>query len=389
MSFWSRRKKWSWAPLLCLVWLLCTVLGVSSYPNVTEECSGMSMRLRAFRLQVRCNVSVLSEKQAEEIQAPASVLYLPTLYLLALATGLPANLLALWVLVFKSKRLPSTVLLINLTALDSLLLLVLPFRIVYHFRGNHWELGEAFCRTVTAVFYGNTYGSVLCLALVAADRYVALAHPFGAKTLRGRRTSLRMTALVWVATLAAMLPLLSSQQTYTLERPRITTCHDALPQREQDRFFLPYFATLFTLGFLLPSVVFVFCHCGVLRALLPEGERYARAVRVTLLVLLVFVVCALPSNILLLLTYAGDGDGLGQDVYVPYTLSLAVSSFSSSVDPFIYYYVSADFRDKAKAVLCCRGDAPAPARTPGKASSSSYSSGNRTKVTLMSVSTRN
>ncbi|XP_019713794.1 proteinase-activated receptor 4 [Hippocampus comes] len=379
-------KRWG-APLL--VWLLWSVFAASSSssPGPAEECSGMSMRLRAFRLKVSCNASALNDKQLKEIQAPTTTLYLPGLYLLALALGLPANLLALWILAFRTKRLPSTVLLINLTAVDSLLLLALPFRIAYHFRGSHWDLGEALCRTVTAVFYGNMYGSVLCLALVALDRYVALAHPFGAKTLRGRRTSLQMTAAVWGAVAAAMLPLLLSQQTYALDRPRITTCHDALPQREQETFFLPYFATLFTLGFLLPFVVIVFCHCGVLRALLAEGERYAHAVRVTLLVLLVFVVCVLPSNILLLLTYAADGDGLGEDVYVPYMLSLALSTFSSCADPFIFYYVSADFREKAKGALCCRGGAPPPDRAPNKASYSS--SGPRTKVTLLSVSTRN
>ncbi|XP_077429822.1 proteinase-activated receptor 4-like isoform X2 [Vanacampus margaritifer] len=381
--------KWFGAPLL--VWLLWSVLGVSSLSSAgpAEECSGMSMRLRAFRLRVSCNATTLSDKQLEEIQAPTTTLYLPALYLLALAAGLPANLLALWILAFRSKRLPATVLLINLTAVDSLLLLALPFRIAYHFRGNHWDLGEPLCRTVTAVFYGNMYGSVLCLALVALDRYVALVHPFGARSLRGRRTSLQMTAAVWVAVAAAMLPLLMSQQTYALDRPDITTCHDALPQREQENFFLPYFAALFTLGFLLPFAVIVFCHCGVLRALLVEGERYAHAVRVTLLVLLVFVVCMLPSNVLLLLTYAADGHGAGQDVYVPYMLSLAVSTFSSVADPFIFYYVSADFRDKAKSALCGRRGAPPTARPPNKASYSSSSPGPRTKVTLLSISTRN
>ncbi|XP_049586489.1 proteinase-activated receptor 4 [Syngnathus scovelli] len=344
---------WFVAPVW--VWLLWSVLAASSWstPGPTEECSVMSVRLRAFRLKLSCNVTTLNEKQLKEIQAPTTMLYLPALYLLALALGPPANLLALWILAFRAKRLPSTALLLNLTAVDSLLLLALPFRIAYHFRGSHWDLGEAFCRTVTAILYGNMYGSVLCLALVALDRYVALVHPFGAKTLRTRRTSLQMTATV----AAAMLPLLMSQQTYTLDQPQITTCHDALPQREQENFFLPYFATLFTLGFLLSSVVIVFCHCGVL---------------------LVFVVCVLPSNVLLLLTYAADGE----DVYVPYMLSLAVSTFSSCVDPFIFYYVSADFRDKAERALCCQGDRPPPAQPSNKVSSS------RAKVALLSISTQ-
>uniref|UniRef100_UPI0037E8AF9D proteinase-activated receptor 4 n=1 Tax=Semicossyphus pulcher TaxID=241346 RepID=UPI0037E8AF9D len=374
---------------LLFISLLSSVWSQSPSNHPADECSGMSVRLRAFRLKTTCNFTTLKEKQLKEIQAPTTNLYLPVLYLLAFSVGLPSNLLALWVLVFRTKPQPSTTLLINLTAADCLLLLALPFRIMYHFRGNHWELGEASCRMVMAMFYGNMYGSVLCLALVALDRYIALVHPFGAKTLRSHRTSLYMTAAVWLVVLAAMLPLLVSQQTYVLDELRITTCHDALPEEEQDNYFLPYFATLFTFCFLLPFLVVVFCHGAVLRTLMAEGKRYGHAVRVTVLVLLVFTVCLLPSNILLLLTYADSSlDGDGEDVYVPYMVSLAVSTFNSCINPFIFYFVSFEFREKAKNVVCCRGN------TNGKSSnnvsyfSSSSSSGLRSKVTLLSRSSQ-
>lgn len=285
--------------------------------------------------------------------------YLPLLYLLAFIVGLPSNLLALWVLLFQTKFLPSTILLINLTVADCLVLLALPFRIVYHFRGNHWGLGEPLCRAVMAVFYGNMYGSVLCLTFMALDRYIAVVHPFGAKVLRGRRTSLCMTAVVWLAVLAAMLPLLLSRQTYFLDELQITTCHDALPKDEQENYFLTYFATLFVLCFLLPFLVILFCHGAILHTLLLQGQRYSHAAWVTALVLLVFVLCLLPSNLLLLLTYSdGSLAGGGEDLYVPYMVSLAFSTYNSCIDPFIFYFVSADFRDKASRALRCQGNGP-------------------------------
>ncbi|XP_037318273.2 proteinase-activated receptor 4 [Pungitius pungitius] len=370
--------------ILLFASLLLSICGVSQTSRPADNCSSMSFRLRAFRLQVRCNVTTLKEKQLKEIQAPTTNLYLPALYLLSFVVGLPSNLVALWVLVFRTKPLPSTTLLINLTAADCLLMLVLPFRMVYHFMGNDWNLGEPFCRVVMAIFYGNMYGSVVCLALVALDRYVALVHPFGAMMLRGRRTSLCMTAAVWAVILAAMLPLLISQQTYELEELQITTCHDALPEEEQDRFFLPYFCTLFALCFLLPLLVVLYCHGAVLHSLLAEGKRYGHAVRVTVLVLLVFVVCLLPSNILLLLTYTD-----GEDLYVPYTVSLALSTFNSCIDPFIFYFVSAEFREKARNALCCRDDAnDRRSHMANKVSYSSSSSRLGTKVTILSRSSQ-
>ncbi|XP_071401252.1 proteinase-activated receptor 4 isoform X2 [Centroberyx affinis] len=344
----------------------------------------LPLGLRAFKLMKRCNYTMLKDKHQQQLQAPITNLYIPILYLLAFGIGLPANLLALWVLLFRTKKLPSTVLLINLTATDLMLLLVLPFRIVYHFKGNNWDLGEPLCRGVTAMIYGNMYGSVMCLALVALDRYIALVHPFGAKTLRSKRTSLYMSAAVWLVVLAAMLPLLLSQQSYLLDELRITTCHDALPEDEQENYFMPYFASLFVLCFLLPFLVILFCYGAVLRTLVAAGDRYNHAVRVTVLVLLVFIVCLLPSNILLLLTYC-DGclDGDEDDLYVPYMVSLAVSTFNSCIDPFIFYYVSDNFREKVRSVLFCDYS-----KTPSPSGNVSYSSssGRRSKVTFLSKS---
>ena len=288
---------------------------------------------------------------------------------------------------FRTKKLPSTTLLINLTAADVALLLVLPFRVVYHLRGNDWEFGEPFCRIVTAMFYGNMYGCVMCLALVALDRYVALVHPFGAKVLRSRRTSLYMSSAVWTAVAAAMVPLLATQQSYVLDELQITTCHDALPVQKQQTYFLPYFATLFALCFLLPLLVIVYCYGAVLRTLVAGGKRYGHAARVTALVLVVFLVCMLPSNVLLLLTYS---DSLldGEDVYLPYMVSLAVSTLNSCVDPFIYYYVSDDFREKVRGSLPCCGGGGDASSSSGNAVSYSSSSRIKSQLTLLSKASR-
>lgn len=348
-----------------------------------------------------CNTT-LSGKEKEEIQAATTVLLVPLLYLLSFVFGFPANLTALWVLLFRTKKFPSTILLVNLTCCDLLLLLVLPFRIVYHFQGNNWMLGEIHCRLLIALFYGNMYGSVICLALIAMDRYVALVHPFGAKTLRSRRTSILMSMAVWMVVLIAAVPLLATRQSYFIDNLSITTCHDALPVKDQENFFVPYFFTLFFLCFLLPLFVVVFCYSAVLRTLVVAGARYAHATRVTALVLVVFIICLLPSNILLLLHYSKllhtqdsmkDYDDLEAEdfissydqhngLYVPYMISLAVSTFNSCIDPFIFYYVSEDFRQKARALLCC-------SKTSYESSSGSSSGTMRSKVTLLSMSGKN
>ncbi|KAJ8405304.1 hypothetical protein AAFF_G00322950 [Aldrovandia affinis] len=371
--------------LLFLLPLAFLLASCSDTPTPTDECSPMSFRMRSFKLRSKCNFSVLGEKQVKEIQASTMVVMVPCLYLLAFLIGLPANLVAIWVLLFHTKKLPSTWLLINLTVTDLLLLAFLPFRISYHFHHSNWIFGEPLCRLVTALFYGNMYGSVLCMMLVSMDRYVALVHPFGARALRSRRASVCMSGAVWAVMLAAMLPLLLTQQSYVLHDPPITTCHDALVEEEQERFFYPYFTSLFAVCFLLPLLVILFCYGAVLRTLLASGERYMHAVRVTALVLLVFVVCFLPSNVLLLLHYSETyliEDA--QDLYVPYVVSLALSTFNSCVDPFIFYYVSDDFRAKVGKAMCGRAVLHLSSANPVSFSSTEQSG--KSKSTLLSKS---
>lgn len=77
----------------------------------------------------------------------------------------------------------------------------------------------------------------------------------------------------------------------------------------------------------------------------------------TVLVLLVFILCLLPSNILLLLTYGDSSlDGDGEELYVPYMVSLAFSTYNSCIDLFVFYLATADFRDKASRALRCHGN---------------------------------
>ncbi|MGH0121421.1 UNVERIFIED_CONTAM: hypothetical protein FKN15_019856 [Acipenser sinensis] len=267
-----------------------------------QDCSRPTGR--SFNVN-KCNgTAVLEESAKEHLKGPSSWLLIPSLYLVVIFIGLPANMLALWVLIAKTKKMPSTSFLINLSVADLLLILVLPFKIFYHFSGNDWVFGEILCRLMTTFFYGNMYCSILCLMFISIDRYIALVHPFSAKTLRSKKMASYLCVGVWFLVIGAMLPLGLTQQSYSFKEPNITTCHDALPKEEQANFFFPYFASLFAVGFVAPFCLIVFCNCAVLRALILSEKRYVHAAKITALVLLVFVVCFAPSNIILILHYS-------------------------------------------------------------------------------------
>nr|XP_006010011.1 PREDICTED: proteinase-activated receptor 3-like [Latimeria chalumnae] len=276
-----------------------------------------------------------------------STVLIPMIFTITLLVGLPANGLALWVLSTKTNKLPSYIFLINLTVADFIFTFTLPFKISYHFLGNDWRLGEYACRALVAAFYGNMYCSVLLLMCISIDRYIALVHPFSSRSLRSKTLAHMICTVVWIIVILGMVPFTLTPQSYLIMEHGFTTCHDVLPK---DTPLGNYFVCLVMLGFFLPFAVIVLCYICVLKELLLHHQQYNRAIRLTALVLLNFIICFTPCNVILLIhsleLYIDSIDS-----YIVYTVCLALSSLNTCIDPFIYYYVSEDFRHRVINVL--------------------------------------
>lgn len=283
-----------------------------------------------------------------QLNSVVTVRLIPCLYTLVFLVGLPSNGLALWVLATRAEKLTSTVFLMNLAAADLLLILVLPFKIFYYFLGNNWPFGEGLCRVTTAFFYGNMYCSVLLLTCISVDRYLAVVHPFFSRSFRTPAFAACTCTAIWLCAAVLTLPLTLQQQSYPLYRANNTLCHDVLPRNEDDGYYFYYFICLIACAFLAPLVVMLFSYCSVLRALLDNGKRYAYSMKLTALVLFTLVAFYTPSNVLLLVHYSSYHSKLHGNLYISYMVSLAISTFNSCADPFVYYYVSEDFRDKVR-----------------------------------------
>ncbi|CAL8342791.1 unnamed protein product [Boreogadus saida] len=82
----------------------------------------------------------------------------------------------------------------------------------------------------------------------------------------------------------------------------------------------------------------------------PRRCRRDRAMRLTATVLLVFVVCFAPNNVLLL-AHTVRRFFYNDSLYMAYKLSLCLSCLNSCLDPFIYYFASKEFRHKLRQML--------------------------------------
>ncbi|XP_029470048.1 proteinase-activated receptor 4 [Rhinatrema bivittatum] len=342
--------------------LLLVILGVSfgiedydeySQENMDDQTTTLENTLcpRAIPGEImKGNTTFIFIPQSSRdlLSSTITVVLIPSLYSLVFLIGLPSNGLALWILATKVKKMTSTIFLINLTLADLLLILMLPFKISYYFLGNNWLFGEMTCRVLTSFFYGNMYCSVLLLMSISIDRYLAVVHPFFSRSFRSKTFALCMCSAVWFLTVIFTVPLMIYPQSYPLYGSNLTLCHDVLPRHEQSEFFFYYFVCLIVFGFLIPLLIIIFCYMAVLRVLISSGEKYAYAIKLTVLVLVIILALLTPSNLILLIHYSEHCFIYDADLYVVYMVCLALSTFNNCVDPFIYYYVSEEFREKVK-----------------------------------------
>ncbi|XP_072260764.1 proteinase-activated receptor 4 [Pyxicephalus adspersus] len=346
---------WSFSISILLLALSIRSLATQEYddysneaePNDTDTCENIVFP-RSFRGELNDTFLSLSETSMEYLKSPITILLIPFIYTIVFLVGLPANGLALWVLMTKVKKMTSTVFLMNLAVADLLLILVLPFKILYYFLGNDWIFGEFMCRAVTSFFYGNMYCSVLLLMSISFDRYLAVVHPFFSRTFRSRAFAIAICSLSWLISVLCTIPLATMQQSYPLLNAEITVCHDALPRQEQAEYLVYYFMTTIAICYILPLVIIIFCYISVIQALIKSGEKYVYAVKLSVLVLVIVIVFLTPSNVVLLIHYSEHCLKSYGNLYAVYMVCLTLSAINSCVDPFVYYYVSDEFRDKVR-----------------------------------------
>ena len=274
-------------------------------------------------------------------QGPVSAWVIPSCYGLAMVVGIPSNLYILAFLRVKARTFSPALLYLSLALSDMLLLASLALRVHYHLNGNSWVFGEAACRLVTALFYGNIYCSAHTIACIGLKRYLAVVQPFLYRRLPRRSLTLAACLSVWLLFAAAVVPELRVRQSYAIPRLDVVSCHDVLPLGEGSHAWLvPYRLALVCVGFVAPFAVCVCTHCAVIYHLGRSRRDWAPFIRVSSLVLLIFVACFLPSGVLHAAHYARLLSGGGDGLYGYYRLAVCLCCFHSCLDPFLCVLMS-------------------------------------------------
>lgn len=301
----------------------------------------------------------VNPRAKEVLSSRLTTVFLPIVYIIVFVVGLPTNALAIWVFLFRSKKKhPSSIYMANLALSDLLFVIWVPVKIAYHFNGNNWIYGEGLCKVLVAFFYGNMYCSISFIACISVQRYWAVANPLGQRQ-RNNSVAVAVSVTVWVVVWLITIPLYLYDQQVRVSNLNILTCHD-VTKPSQKKIAAGYFLTMGTIGFVVPTVVCIISYVLMLKALRNSmadpaiAKRRRKAVVLIVTVLIMFLVCFTPSNIMLLVHYILLLGEANNNLYGFYITTLCLASLNSCFDPFVYYFISEDFREHVKNTFLCR-----------------------------------
>ncbi|XP_028748936.1 C-X-C chemokine receptor type 1-like [Peromyscus leucopus] len=275
-------------------------------------------------------------------------------YALVSLLSLLGNLLVMLVIWYRRRSCSVTdVYVLNLAVADLLFSLTLPFWAVSKWKG--WIFGTPLCKMVSLVKEVNFFSGILLLACISVDRYLAIVH--ATRTLTRRRHLVKFLCLgIWGLSLILSLPFAIFRQAYT-PYSSATICYEVLGEATTN-FRIMLRGLSHTFGFLLPLLVMVCCYGFTLRMLFKARTgRKHRAMWVIFVVVLVFLLCWLPYNLVLLSdTLLGTGwiedtckrrNDIDQALYVTEILALS----HSCLNPVIYAFVGQNFRHEFLKIL--------------------------------------
>ncbi|KAI7802392.1 C-X-C chemokine receptor type 5 [Triplophysa rosa] len=226
----------------------------------------------------------------------------PLVYGAVLLLGLTGNGLLLTVLLKRRKTLRITeIYLVHLALADLLLLLTLPFVVTQVVVG--WIFGEFLCKLLGLINRLNLVSGSLLLACIGFDRYLAVVHAI--PSLQNRRPKIvHLTcALLWLLCLSLSMPnMVFLSVAERDDGPTRLSCSYNNHHIHANNWMLTNRFIMHLLCFFLPLMVMSYCYTAIIITLCQSQKSLEKqgAIRLALLVTLVFCLCWLPYNITIL-----------------------------------------------------------------------------------------
>uniref|UniRef100_UPI003AAEA1CA C-X-C chemokine receptor type 2-like n=1 Tax=Centroberyx gerrardi TaxID=166262 RepID=UPI003AAEA1CA len=292
-----------------------------------------------------------------KLLVPTTAVAMCLIHITIFFLAIPGNLLVGWVIAANWQAMsPSDVYLFHLTLADGLLALALPFWAVDAIRG--WIFGDFLCKVISITIEANFYTSILFLACISIDRYLAIVRAAETRKDRQQLCSWIVCASVWIVGSALALPALFNDAFKPENDSKRMVCSERYDFGSATLWRRMTRGLRHILGFLLPLVVMLTCYgITITRLLRTRGFQKHRAMRVIVAVVIAFLLCWTPYHLTVIV------DTLMRADVVPFTCAVrnrvdmalqvthSLALLHSCINPVLYAFVGAKFRKNLRLLV--------------------------------------
>lgn len=269
-------------------------------------------------------------------------------------TSLCGNSFVCWA-VWKRLRMRTVMnyFLVNLAIADlAFTLICLPFDLPVQENSCVWPYFEALCKALFPLQTMCAYASVFTLTAIGFSRYRAIVHPL--KTQMGLAATKRIIIAIWIASFALVLPYVLVLKV----NPTTSHCAESWPEPKQIYSRVYSFAIFFT-QYALPLTVVFGSYLKICHELRTNGTPKAdgraqpahaldaeKVLKMSIVVTVVFAVCALPNHIVWMVLDFAENNCAQCNTWV-----IVANMFifaNSAADPVVYTIFSEKYREEFK-----------------------------------------
>ncbi|XP_004703937.1 C-X-C chemokine receptor type 4 [Echinops telfairi] len=278
--------------------------------------------------------------------------FLPTIYTIIFLTGIVGNGLVILVMGYQKKlRGMTDKYRLHLSVADLLFVLTLPFWAVDAVAG--WYFGQFMCQAVHVIYTVNLYSSVLLLAFISLDRYLAIVHATNSHRPRKLLAEKVVYGGVWIPALLLTIPDFIFVSVSESEGNYI--CDSFYPN---DLWVAVFQFQQIIVGLILPGIIILSCYCIIISKLShSKGLQKRKALKTTVILILAFFACWLPYYIgisidsFILLGIIKQGCVFEDLVHKWISITEALAFFHCCLNPILYAFLGAKFKTSAQHAL--------------------------------------
>nr|XP_047920178.1 melanin-concentrating hormone receptor 1 isoform X2 [Anser cygnoides] len=306
-----------------------------------------------------------------EKPAPYTNVIMPSLFSIICFLGIVGNLIVIYTIVkkkkLKCKQTVPDIFIFNLSIVDLLFLLGMPF-LIHQLLGNgSWYFGAPLCTIITALDTNSQITSTNILTVMTLDRYLATVYPLKSTYIRTPCVAALVICLVWLLSFLTIIPVWMYAGLMPLEDGTVR-CALLLPNPETDIYWFTLYQ--FMLAFAVPLIVICVVYFKILQHMattvvpLPQRSLRIRTKKVTRMAVAIcsaFFICWAPFYILQLVHLGIDTPSMA--FFYAYNFAISLGYANSCLNPFLYITLSETF--KRQFLVAIR-----PAKEPCRNSSS-------------------